>query len=138
MILRCAEVEIHIATVINVAVVLLCADEGRLREEGPVVVSAGIFFAVSLPGDIAVFVTAHALFAGPQWEGFSAQIEVRELFTTAVNMIVRVGCQTQPDAVMAEVIVVQVQLQAALFIGRDVQRGVDGITAAEMYQPAIR
>ena len=53
-------------------------------------------------------------------------------------MIVRVGSQTQPDAVMAEIIVVQIQLQATLFIDGDVQRGVDGVTATEMHLPAVR
>ena len=51
-------------------------------------------------------------------------------------MIVRPGGQTQPDAVMVEIAVVQIQLQATLFIGGNMQRGVDGITAAEMRQPS--
>ena len=78
------------------AVVLLRADEGRLWEEGPVVVATGVLFTVGLPGDIAVFV-----------------------------------------AVMVEIAVVQIQLQATLFIGGNMQRGVDGITAAEMHPPAV-
>jgi hypothetical protein len=38
---------------------------------------------------------------------------------------------------MVEIVVVQIQLQATLFIGGDMQRGVDGITAAEMHPPAV-
>ncbi|EFE07655.1 hypothetical protein CIT292_08838 [Citrobacter youngae ATCC 29220] len=120
------------------AIILLRTDKSRLWEEGPVVVAAGIFFAVGLPGDIAVFVTAHALFAGPQWEWFTAQIEVRELFAAAVDMIVWVSGQTQPDAVVAAFLVMKVELQTPLFVGGDVQRGVDGIATAEIYPPAVR
>jgi hypothetical protein len=47
-------------------------------------------------------------------------------------MIVRVSGQTQPDAIMVEIVVLQIQLQATLFIGGDLQRGVDGGAAAEM------
>ena len=39
---------------------------------------------------------------------------------------------------MVEIAVVQIQLQATLFIGGNMQRGVDGITAAEMHPPAVR
>ena len=38
---------------------------------------------------------------------------------------------------MVEIAVVQIQLQATLFIGGNMQRGVDGITAAEMHPPAV-
>ncbi|CNU66755.1 Uncharacterised protein [Salmonella enterica subsp. enterica serovar Bovismorbificans] len=93
MILRRAEVEIHIAAIIDVAVILLRADKGRLREEGPVIVAAGVLFTVCLPGDIAGFITANALFAGPQRERLAAQIEIRELFAAAVDMVVWISCE---------------------------------------------
>src|SRR5699024_11923431 len=52
MVFRGTKVEVHIATVINMAVILLRADKRRLWEESPVIVAARIFFAVGLPGDI--------------------------------------------------------------------------------------
>ncbi len=47
--IRRAEVEVHVAAVIHVAVVLLGAHEGRLGEEGPVIIAARVLFAVGLP-----------------------------------------------------------------------------------------
>ena len=105
MVFRGTKVEVHIATVINMAVILLRADKRRLREESPVIVAARIFFAVGLPGDIGLFVATNALFTGPQWERFAAQIKVGKLFTAAVDMIFRLCGKAQPDAVVVKVVV---------------------------------
>jgi hypothetical protein len=53
-------------------------------------------------------------------------------------MIVRLSGQPQPDAVMVEIVVLQIQLQATLFIGGDLQRGVDGGAAAEITRQPSR
>ena len=108
--LRIAEIEIHIAAVIDVAVVLLRTNECRLWEKGPVIVTAGVFFAVRKPGDMAFFIAPDTLLAGPQWERFATQIEIRELLAAAVDMVFGFGSEAQPDTVMAGVIAMQFQL----------------------------
>ena len=65
MVFRGAKVEVHVATVINMAVILLRADKRRLWEESPVIVAARVLFAVGLPGDIGLLVATNALFTGP-------------------------------------------------------------------------
>ena len=113
---RRAEVEIHITAVIHVAVVLLGTHKGGLREEGPVVIAARVLFAVCLPGDVGLLITAHALLAGPQRERLAAQVEVGELLSATIDMILGLGCQPQPDAVMAGGIIFEFQLQASFGI----------------------
>ncbi|MND94662.1 hypothetical protein D3C80_868890 [compost metagenome] len=132
-----AKIKIHIAAVINVAVILLRADKGWLREEGPVIIAARILFTVSLPGDIRLFVTPHALFAGPQREGFATQIEIRELFATAVDVIFWLGRQPQPDAVMAGGIVFEFNFKSALIVCPDKQRGTHRIATGKANRPAV-
>ncbi|KAI3490449.1 hypothetical protein L1887_45281 [Cichorium endivia] len=133
---RRAEVEVHIAAVIHVAVVLLGAHEGRLREEGPVVVAARVLFAVGLPGDVGLLIAAHALLAGPQRERLAAQIEIRELLAAAVDMIFRLRRQPQPDAVMAGSIVFKLQLKTAIRIDAHQQRRAHRIAAGKADRPA--
>ncbi len=105
MVFRGTKVEVHIATVINMAVILLRADKRRLWEESPVIVAARIFFAVGLPGDIGLFVATNALFTGPQRERFAAQIEVGKLFAAAVDMVLWLSGKAQPDTVVVKVVV---------------------------------
>ena len=133
---RRAEVKIHVAAVVHVAVVLLGAHEGRLWEEGPVVIAACVLFAVGLPGHVGLLVTAHALFAGPQRERLAAQIEIRELLAAAVNVIFWLSCQPQPDAVMAGGIVFKLHLQAAFAIHAHQQRRADRIATGKADRPA--
>ncbi len=134
--IRGAEVEIHITAVIHVAVVLLGADEGWLWEEGPVVVTARVLFAVGMPGHIGLLITAYALLAGPQRERFASQVEIRELLAAAVDMILRLRCQPQPDAVMAGGVVFQLELQSTLCIHTHPQRGAHRVAAGEADRPA--
>ena len=133
---RRAEVEVHITAVIHVAVVLLGAHEGRLREEGPVVIAARVLFAVGLPGDVGLLIAAHALLAGPQRKRLAAQIEIRELLAAAVNMIVRLSCQPQPDAVMAGGVIFQLQLQTAFSIYAHQQCRAHRVAAGKADCPA--
>ena len=134
--IRRAEIKVHVAAVIHVAVVLLGAHEGRLREEGPVVVAARVLFAVGLPGDVGLLIAAHALLAGPQRERLAAQIEIRELLAAAVNMIVWLRRQPQPDAVMAGGVIFQLQLQTAFRIHAHQQRRAYRIAAGKADRPA--
>ena len=136
MIVRRAEIEVHIAAVIDVAVVLLGADERWLRKEGPVVVAARVLFTVGKPGNVALFITAHALFAGPQRERFTAQIEIRELLAAAVNMIFWLRRQPQPETVVRDGVVVELQHQTIVVIGTHLKRGADCIAAGKANHPA--
>ena len=134
--IRRAEVEVHVAAVIHVAVVLLGAHEGRLGEEGPVIIAARILFAVGLPGHVGLLIAAHPLFAGPQRERLAAQIKVRELLAAAVDMIFRLGRQPQPDAVVTGGIILQLQFQTAFRIHTHQQRRAHRIATGKADRPA--
>ncbi|CCK09110.1 hypothetical protein BN128_3223 [Cronobacter sakazakii 696] len=136
MVVRRAEIEVHIAAVINVAVVLLGADERWLRKEGPVVVAARVLFTVGKPGNVALFIAAHALFAGPQRERFTAQIEIRELLAAAVNMIGWLRRQPQPETIVRDGVVFEPQHQTIVVISAYLKRGTDRLAARKANHPA--
>ncbi len=118
------------------AEILLGAHEGGLREEGPVVIAACILFAVGLPGHVGLFVTPNALFTGPQRERLAAQVEVRELLSAAVNVIVGLSCQAQPDTVVVGGIVFELQRQTACFIDAHQQRRAHRVATGKANGPA--
>src|SRR5690606_40788015 len=89
-----------------------------------------------LPPAVALLVAAPALPPGPQRDRLAAQIETRELLAAAVDMIVRLSRQPQPDAVMAGGVIFQLQLQTALTIHAHQQRRAHRVAAGKADCPA--
>ena len=83
--------------------VLARRDEGRLREEGGVVVSPAAVGRVGQTRDLGELVAPDALLARPDRPVPPAQIQRRELLPAAGHMLVFLRPEAQPEAVDAVV-----------------------------------